>query len=60
VAQTEPDQLSCQIPELDQGSSYHVRVMAKNAFGSSEPLETREPVVLERPPSLLTPPGPCR
>lgn len=59
MAQTEPDTFKSLVPDLDQGASYLVRVMARNAFGSSEPLQTTEPVVLERPPTLLTPPGPC-
>uniref|UniRef100_A0A915JT26 Uncharacterized protein n=1 Tax=Romanomermis culicivorax TaxID=13658 RepID=A0A915JT26_ROMCU len=60
VAQVDSDMTEALVKDLDQGAIYHVRVMARNALGTSEPLQTQTPIKLERPPSLLTPPSSCR
>lgn len=60
AAQVDADKTSCAITDLVSGSEYHVRIMARNAVGKSEPLQTDRPILVERPPSLLTPPCPCQ
>jgi titin len=54
-----PNETSTTIKDLSTGSEYHVRVMAVNAVGQSEPLQSRAPVRADRPEGSKHAPGPC-
>ncbi|OUC40207.1 immunoglobulin I-set domain protein, partial [Trichinella nativa] len=60
VATVGPEETRCHVSDLNSGSEYHVRVIAVNSLGISEPLETEHPILMERIPTLLTPPSPCK
>ena len=40
VETVKPNVLTCVVPNLNEGSDYHFRVMAENKIGVSEPLTT--------------------
>jgi hypothetical protein len=54
-----PHETTCEIKDLITGSEYHVRILAVNAVGQSEPLQSKEPVKVDRPKGSVHPPGPC-
>ncbi|WKY05591.1 hypothetical protein Q1695_006081 [Nippostrongylus brasiliensis] len=47
----------CTVPKLIEGHEYELRVMAENAFGRSEPLNTSEPVLAKDPFGVPGKPG---
>ncbi|UYV83624.1 hypothetical protein LAZ67_23001757 [Cordylochernes scorpioides] len=50
VGQVDADTQRLQIKDLVEGKEYLVRIIARNEVGSSDPLESEEPVLVVRPP----------
>lgn len=49
MGQTDGETQRIQIKDLQEGSEYMIRVMARNEVGISDPLEPEEPVRVIRP-----------
>lgn len=51
AASVTADEMSASVADLNQGAEYDIRVMARNDFGVSDPLQSEKPITVERPPS---------
>lgn len=50
VGQVDGETQRLQVKDLQEGSEYMVRIMARNEVGVSDPLEPEDPVKMIRPP----------
>ncbi|KAK8788814.1 hypothetical protein V5799_021408 [Amblyomma americanum] len=52
VGQVDAETLRLHVKDLEEGAQYHVRILARNDVGFSDPLESEEPVTILRPPGF--------